>query len=110
MSFIPLNERPAKMIKVCSEVDELVDVGPLLIRDIDSSWSGDERVWRNFGFRKTELSFYNGSFSSLSIARRSPSPLPLRATLLAFKPALALAISAPSRKPHRALRATLKTP
>jgi len=50
MFFIPLNEKPAKMIKVCSEVDKLVDVEPPLIRNIDFSWSGDERVWRNFGF------------------------------------------------------------
>ena len=38
------------MIKVCSEVNELVDVGPPLIKDVDSSWSGDEKVWRNFWF------------------------------------------------------------
>jgi len=48
MFFILLNEKPVKMVKVCSEVDKLVDVGPPLIRYIGSSWSGDERVWRNF--------------------------------------------------------------
>jgi len=42
-------------IDICSEVDRLVDVEPPLIREIDSSWSSDERVWRNFGFRKTEF-------------------------------------------------------
>jgi len=40
---------------VCSEVDRLVDVEPPLIREIDPSYSGDERVWSNFGFRKTEF-------------------------------------------------------
>jgi len=55
MFFIPLNEKPAKMIKVYSKVDKLINAGPPLIRDVDSSWSGDERVWRDFGFRKTEF-------------------------------------------------------
>jgi len=70
MFFIPLNEKPAKMIKVCSEVDKLVDVEPPLIRNIDSSWSGDERVWRNFGFPdllpalKGEALSCNNSFST----------------------------------------------
>jgi hypothetical protein len=46
-------------IDVCSEVDKLVDVEPPLIKEISPSYSGGERVWRNFGFRKTEfLSMY----------------------------------------------------
>ena len=42
-------------VNVCSEVDRLVDVEPPLITEIDPSYNGGERVWINFGFRKSEF-------------------------------------------------------
>jgi len=42
-------------VNVCSEVDRLVDVEPPQITEIDPSYNGGERVWINFGFRKSEF-------------------------------------------------------
>jgi len=40
---------------ICDSIDRLVDVEPPLIREVEPSWQGEERLWRNFGYRKTEF-------------------------------------------------------
>lgn len=40
---------------ICGGVDRLVDVEPPLIREVEPSWQGGERLWRDFGYRKTEF-------------------------------------------------------
>jgi hypothetical protein len=42
-------------VNVCSEVYRLIDVEPPQITEIDPSYNGGERVWINFGFRKSEF-------------------------------------------------------
>jgi hypothetical protein len=45
---------------ICDCVDRLVDVEPPLIRDVEPGWQGGERLWRNFGYRKTEFPLMYG--------------------------------------------------